>query len=176
MTDTEGAHVMWVRTTVDPTTGEYLPVIDVSDDVSIPMDRRTAARHAAAMTTIVADGTHDAAVAAELRELIGDAGTGIMIASLREAREEPEWPTRLSFTSGVSAFTGRPFCNVALDGKTIGQFGVREALDHASAVQMAVRHAEIDNNVHEYLTGTLSLTDDEARGFIAALDVQAMEE
>lgn len=74
----------------------------------------------------------------------------------------------IAIESGVSAFTGKGFCVVSVDGKTIGQLEPQEVRTMALHWLTAADAAESDAAVLAELRA-IGIEDAQAAGFISAL-------
>lgn len=77
----------------------------------------------------------------------------------------------IEILSGVSAFTGNPFCQVLVDGKTVGQLSPTEVRTMALHWLEAAEAAEMDSMVMAEMTDPtgLNLGKRVAAEFVAAL-------
>lgn len=172
MPNTEKKNTVWIKTepTIDGST--YVVTIEASEDRSVILTPDRALRYASTILNHVARAEYDAAVARQLGNLIEDRKMlGQMVTDLRQDRPpiSDDATTPLSFEGGVSAFTGKAFLHIAIDGKKIGQWDIPDAKAHALAVLEAVSAADLDSGYYRVLRSMVGLDENTARRVIGDL-------
>jgi len=142
---------VWARTVPDLESEAYYPVLEIDADTSFPLHGEVAAQHATAVLTAVAHAEYDAAV---LRQFSDDKQMAVrIVVKLRDRRPGIDWPSPLQLAPGVSAFTGKPFLHVRIYDRTVGQWEVSAARDHALYVLESGIVADLDGSyLHELKT------------------------
>jgi len=161
---------IWLRTQPTADGKTYVATLEASDDVSITLTPETALRYARTVLEAVGQAEYDAAVLKQLHKTLELPleTAGEMLKSLREDRpplNNDEFP--LTFTPGVSLFDGHPFLLVNLSGKTIGQWEMPAAKEHALAVLEVSVGVDLDAAYYRKLISLYEIDPDRARAVVA---------
>jgi hypothetical protein len=168
MTETDG---LWVRSDVAPD-GNYIAVVEFSDDESRALDRTAAIRYATTVLAAVAAAEYDAAVVHQMTSIgMGLDVVGQVLTDLRHKRpsidDEATWP--IVFQPGVSHRDGRGFLTLVKRSEPVGQLELDAARSHALHVLEVIQVAELDRIYHRLLTKLIGVDDQRARAVVADL-------
>ena len=150
---------VWIRTLPD-LDGVYRCVVEIDDDISHPINRDTAPTYTRAILQAVSRAEYDAAVIRQLGPKTNQQAAAQLVAGMRGERPPIAWPSPLQLEPGVSAFTGDAFLHVRVGSRTVGQWTIPDAREHATAVMEAVEVADLDGG---YLRALRSIDVDEPR-------------
>ena len=159
---------VWIKTEPTVDGSAYVVTIEASDDRAMVLTPDRALRYASAILAYVARAEYDAAVVRQLRNLVDDmTAVGQIVTDLRTDRPpiSDDATAPLRFEGGVSAFTGKAFLHIAIDGK-VGQWEIPAAKEHALAVLEAVSAADLDSGYYRALRGMVGLDENRARQVI----------
>lgn len=164
---------VWIRTEPD-LDGVYRVVLEVDDDNAYPLDEKAALQYASEILRSVAIAGYDAAVIAQMTQAGGGADNAQevavqLVSELRADRPPAARATPLSLLPGVSAFTGKPFLHVQINGRTVGEWSSEAARRHALAVLEAVHVAELDSGYLRALRSLINLDEPTARAVVEDL-------
>lgn len=163
---------LWVRSDLMPDGCTYQVSVDVGSDVTIPLGRQACIDYAMAVLTAAMHAQHDAAIVRQLTSIGIDMDTATMAltavrkgrAPVDDAATEP-----LLFVPGVSAFTGKPFVELHLDGRPFGQLTAAQAAVHATWTLRTLTAADADQVYYQVLTGEFGLDAPRVRQIVAEI-------
>lgn len=169
---------IWVRTAPD-IDGTYRVSLELDDDDAEFLDATRALEHAQYVLHQACRAEFDAKVYKQIDMLLpplrpgGDADDrtktiALLIGDLRTDRIELTPVTRLALAPGVNP-RGKPFLNLVLNNKFVGQWELRDARSHATFIIEAVHAADLDAAYLRLLKGTLELSDSMARNVVGDL-------
>jgi hypothetical protein len=165
------ADALWVQSDVAPD-GTYVVGLHLGEDRAWTFTRDEAVRHALAVITQAERAEYDAAILALLHTRLGmplpDAGA-FVANDLRPDRPPVEDPGPIELIPGVSHRDLRPFLNLRLDGKPVGQWEIGDARQHAMFVLQAIAAVDNDAALHRLLIGAIGLDDQRARAVVEDL-------
>lgn len=168
---TEQPESIWVKTGA-AADGTYIASIEINDDLSVPLTRDTAVRHAMAMLTASQYAQYDTAVINQLTGMLGLPLEGAVevVGQLREDRPplDPDDTAPLRLSPGVSMATREAFIGLWLGDQQVGQFDPASATQHAGYVLQVTIAADLDGAYHRWLR-SIDLDDDKARAVVAGV-------
>lgn len=162
---------LWVATEA-ATDGTYIATLELGDDLSVPLNRDTAIRHAMAMITAAQYARYDAAVISQLTGKLDFAlpDAAELIAGMRDDRPplNPDDTAPLRLEPGVAMATREPFIGLWCGQRQIGQLDAPSAEQHASYMLQVTIAADLDGAYHRWLR-TAGIDDNRARAVVADL-------
>lgn len=161
---------LWVQSDV-AADGHYVATVNAGGR-AWALSHDEARAYAAAVVRACAEAEHDAAVVRMLAALgLDREAGGLLVGELREDRAGADTAATapLTFTPGVSAFTGEAFLHLALDGQGHGQLDPAAAREHALYVLETPAVADLDRSLFVKLTDGLGLDEARARAAVARL-------
>lgn len=160
---------LWVKSDV-AADGSYVACVEIGADRSIPMGRDRALAYAMAVLTAVMHAEHDAAVLAQFVKIgLAQKHAAEAVATMRERRApvDDDATAPLRWLPGVSAFTGKGFLHLLLDGEAFCQIEPAAAIGHALYVLRSVTAVDVDSVYFRYLTRDLDVPEARARAVVA---------
>lgn len=168
--------VVWVRTTPRVSAlglaAGYDVVVEATDDLARVLTPDEAAAYATALLGACARAAHDAAVVKQLTTLgIEKEAAAMVVRDLRADRPplDDAATAPLRYAPAVSAADGRPFLEVHIEGRQVGQWEIPEAREHATAVIESVHVADLDGAYAAHLVGVIGLARDSAAAAVGGL-------
>lgn len=160
---------LWVATEA-AADGTYIATLELGDDLSVPLDRDAAIRHAMAVLTADQYAQYDAAA---IDQLTGELDFALqdavgLIVSMRGDRPplDPADTAPLRLEPGVSLTTRKAFVGIWLGDRQIGQIDSAAAMQHASYVLQVTIAADLDAAYHRWLRAS-GVDDNRARAVVA---------
>lgn len=155
--------------------GEYVAVVELGADQSMPLNAGNAFRYARAVAAVAQRTEYDAAM---LRQMIHHLKLGKtealqMVQEIRAARDpiDEDALGLLHLEPGVTEnLRGsglRPFLTVMANGRPLGEWSIEEARSHALAVLETVEATELDAGYWRFLTGRIGAEDVPAAYMVA---------
>ena len=169
MNESEG---LWVCSDIAPD-GTYVVTVNLDDDLAFTLDETDTFRYIRYIWDVVARAEHDAAVVAQLKDLVGLELDELAMA-LKDIRTEhrplpiaSEWP--VSFVGMVSHRDLIPRVTIHMKGKPVGQVDTADLIGHAVGVMDALATVDLDAGYYTWLVTECGLPEHSARGAVGAL-------
>lgn len=161
---------IWIRTSPSIDGSTYVVTIEFDEDRAIVLDRDLATRYATTMLAAVQRADFDAAVFAQMIQRVDLQSTAQLIQELRKDRppldDAATKPLRVD--PGVNP-KGKPFLALFLDDEQVGQWDLKDARDHATAVMEAIEAADLDAAYYRALVGIIQVEEPLARTILSRL-------
>jgi hypothetical protein len=167
----EDPGTVWITTEIGPDEKTYSVVLNWEDtSTTISFDR--AVKYAQEVLRAAHRAAYDAAVVRELTAVDGIEQQAVaeLIADMRQDRpplnEEASRP--LSFVPGVNKELN-PFLRLSIDGKEVGQWDYKDAVEHAVTMLGLVAVAELDTLYFQGLQRLVGLPPEVAANMVSDL-------
>jgi len=161
--------------------GTYGVTVTAGPDVAFRLDHDSATAYAAACVATAMQADHQVAVLRLLTECLGLDFRDVAIVVKRYPRTnwiarnavtdpvrfEPVVGRRTNRPEGAAEF--EPLVAVTCNDTEVGCLNPDQAREHAESVLDALAAAQLDNDLFHYLTETIQVEPDRARGLIALL-------
>lgn len=163
--DDDAVHDIWVRT--DPAAdGTYVAVVELGDDVTIELDRGSAADWAHAVLEQALRAVCDADAVRQVTDLTSYDLARQVLVDLRAERPLPSSGCHPLALIPAMRSSGDPFLWVFVGRDCVGKWTIGQAEAHAAAVVEAVIAAELNAGYRRALVGVLGVGDDTARAIV----------